>query len=172
MTSIEPATLSVVDLSRYVGTWYEIARKPIRHEDTHAQDVTATYTLQDDGSIEVHNRCLNETGEFEDAIGRATVVDTLTNAKLEVSFLPAALRWVPFTKGDYWILRLDAGYNMALVGTPDRKYLWLLARNAHPDPRDIVEWLEFARELGFDVGDIIRPVQSGAVHSEALPPAD
>ncbi|MDO5506444.1 MAG: lipocalin family protein [Pseudoxanthomonas suwonensis] len=163
MSRPPPPTVPFVDLQRYLGTWYEIVRKPIRHEDTAARDVTATYTLQDDGSIEVLNRSLDENGEYEDATGRATVVDTATNAKLEVSFLPAGLRWIPFTKGDYWVLRVDDGYNMALVGTPDYKYLWLLARDADPGHDTIVQWLDHASALGYETGDVIRPVQSGAV---------
>ncbi len=167
MTRPEPSTVPHVDLQRYLGTWYEIVRKPIRHEDTDARDVTATYTLQEDGSIEVHNRSLDGNGEYEDAIGRATVADAATNAKLEVSFLPAGLRWIPFTKGDYWILRLDEGYNMALVGTPDYKYLWLLARDANPAHDTIVQWRDYASALGYETGDVIRPVQSGAVPKPA-----
>ena len=89
------------------------------------------------------------------------------NAKLEVTFLPRGLRWIPFAKGDYWILRLDEGYRTALVGEPGRKYLWLLHREPRMDPATRGEWLEFARTLGYDLGDVIFPAQSGQVHREA-----
>ncbi|MGY0504027.1 lipocalin family protein [Luteimonas sp. e5] len=160
--SSEPATVEHVDLQRYLGTWYEIARKPIRHEDRDARDLTATYELKDNGKIRVLNRCLNEDGEYEDAEGEATALDA-SNARLSVSFMPKGLRWVPFTQGDYWVLGLDPGYNVALVGTPDRKYLWLLARDAQLDEASIQHWLGIAQSEGYDISDVIRPQQSGAV---------
>lgn len=160
-------TVEQVELSRYLGTWYEIARKPMWAEDDGARDITATYELKDDGRIRVLNRCLDEEGRIEEAEGEAVPLDG-TNAKLTVSFLPAGLRWLPFTRGDYWIMRLDPAYNIALVGTPDRKYLWLLARNAKLDEATVADWLRWAAEDGFDLSDVIRPRQSGAVH---IPPA-
>lgn len=163
MSRVEPPVVEFVDLERYLGTWYEIARKPIRHEDRGARDITASYSLDEDGGIKVVNRMVDEDGQVQEAVGSASVVEDSGNAKLEVSFLPAGLRWIPFSKGDYWVLRLDEGYNMALVGTPDYKYLWLLSRNAQPDSRQIVEWLEFAGALGYELGDVIRPAQSGTV---------
>ena len=108
-------TMPTVDLHRYLGTWYEIARKPMRHEDATARDITATYELDAAGAVRVVNSCINADGEVETAEGQAMPVDTST-AKLEVTFLPQGLRWIPFTKGDYWILRVDEGYNTALVG--------------------------------------------------------
>lgn len=168
MSSQLPELLTVehVDLQRYLGTWYEIARKPMWAEDDGARDITATYELKDNGNIRVLNRCLDENGEPEEAEGEAIAVDN-SNAKLTVSFLPKGLRWLPFTKGDYWIMRLDAAYNIALVGTPDRKYLWLLARDAQLDEFTVADWLRWAADEGFDLSDIIRPRQSGVVHVAA-----
>lgn len=162
--SNEPITVPSVDLNRYLGTWFEIARKPMRHEDEHSSDVTAHYSLNEDGSVRVLNSCLDDKNEVDYAEGKATAVDD-TNAKLEVTFLPAGLRWIPFTKGDYWILRLDADYQTALVGDPDRKYLWLLHRQHAMPEATINEWLQFAAAQGYDISDIIRPRQSGNVHT-------
>ena len=134
-------------------------------EDREARDVTATYELKDNGRVRVLNSCLNDEGEVEQSEGEALPLDT-TNAKLSVSFMPKALRWVPFTQGDYWIMRLEPGYNIALVGTPNRKYLWLLARDAQLDESTVRDWLHYAAEDGFDISDIIRPSQSGTVHRE------
>lgn len=159
----EVITVEYVELQRYLGTWYEIARKPMWAEDKDARDVTATYELKDNGRIRVLNRCLGDLGKIEESEGEAFPLDG-TNAKLSVSFMPKALRWVPFTQGDYWVMRLDAGYNIALVGTPNRKYLWLLARDAHLDESVVREWLDYAAQDGFDISDVIRPQQSGTVH--------
>jgi len=162
----ELQTASNVDLARYLGTWYEIARKPMRHEDAASRDVTATYESQDDGTVRVTNSCIDEDGKVQTAVGRAKAIDA-TNAKLEVSFLPQGLRWIPFAKGDYWILRLDEAYATALVGEPGRKYLWLLHRAPQLDAMVRDDWLEFARVRGYRLDDLIFPSQSGAVHREA-----
>ena len=162
----EVITVEHVELPRYLGTWYEIARKPMRFEDAGARDITATYSLDESGAVCVVNACLNAEGEVEVSTGLATPIDA-SNARLEVSFLPQGLRWIPFARGDYWILRLDEGYRTALVGEPGRKYLWLLHREPRMDPATRGEWLEFARTLGYDLGDVIFPAQSGQVHREA-----
>lgn len=159
----EVITVEHVDLQRYLGSWYEIARKPMWAEDRDARDVTATYELKDNGRVRVLNRCLGDLGEIEESEGEAVPLDS-SNAKLSVSFMPKGLRWVPFTQGDYWIMRLDAGYNTALVGTPNRKYLWLLSRDAHMDDATVREWLDYAAQDGFGISDIIRPSQTGTVH--------
>ena len=145
--STDVTAVDNLDLDRYLGLWYEIARKPLRYEDTEATDITAHYSLDDDG-------------QPTQALGRATVGDS--PSKLEVTFLPEALRWIPFTKADYWVLKIDADYRHALVGTPDRKYLWLLARAPQVvDPATEQEFLAEATRQGFDLADLIRPAQSG-----------
>ena len=159
-------TVPRVNLNRYLGTWYEIARKPMRHEDAAASDITASYSLFEDGSVRVLNTCLNEKGEVEASEGQAEPIDD-TNAKLEVTFLPKGLRWIPFTRGDYWVMRLDEGYTTALVGDPGRKYLWLLHRNPRLDDSIRAQWIAFAQAQGYDVSDMIHPRQSGAVHTVA-----
>lgn len=161
-----PTTVPHVDLQRYLGTWYEIARKPMRHEDKTARDITATYSLDDSGAVRVVNACINEEGKVEVAEGQAKPTDA-THGKLEVTFLPQGLRWIPFTKGDYWILRLDADYQTALVGDPDRKYLWLLHRQPKMDATVKAIWLEAARAQGYELDDLIHPQQSGQVHRES-----
>jgi apolipoprotein D and lipocalin family protein len=115
-------TVSHVDLSRYVGTWYEIASFPQSFQKG-CVATTATYTVREDGDIDVLNRCRKDSldGPEKSARGRARVVDRATNAKLEVSFFR------PFW-GDYWIVDLGAGYEYAVVGHPGRDYLWILGR--------------------------------------------
>jgi apolipoprotein D and lipocalin family protein len=116
-------TVSSVDLKKYAGTWYEIAAFPLLAE-SNCTGVTATYTLREDGEIDVLNRCRKFALDGpEDAVnGRARVVDRATNAKLQVSFFR------PFW-GDYWIIDLAPDYSYAVVGHPSRDYLWILARS-------------------------------------------
>ena len=154
----ELATVASVDIERYMGTWYEIARLPMRHEPEDATDVTATYSLKDDGKVEVRNR-MRRRGEIEEAIGEATALDE-SASRLEVSFLPEGLRWIPFTKGDYWIIGLEPDYSVALVGGPDRKYLWLLARRPRIEPDTRARYLALARAQGFDLSPLIETPQS------------
>lgn len=122
-----PAVAQVVDLGRYVGTWYEIARLPTPHERRCAQDVTATYRI-DGAGVRVINRCRRRNGSVAEVRGRARVADPVSRAKLRISFAPAWLRWLPWAWSDYWILDVSPDYGMALVGTPDLKSLWVLAR--------------------------------------------
>lgn len=116
------ATVAYVDLQRYVGSWYEIARLPHRFQRG-CYASRAVYTMRDDGLIGVYNECRQggADGPVKSVRGKARVVDRQTNAKLEVSFF-----W-PFW-GDYWIIDLDPGYQWAVVGHPNRSYLWVLSR--------------------------------------------
>lgn len=155
----ELTTVASIDLQRYLGTWYEIARLPIRHEPEDATDVTAHYSLDADGSVRVQNRCIHK-GKIEEAIGQATAVDS-SNSRLEVTFLPEGLRWIPFTKGDYWIIQIDSGYTSALVGSPDRKYLWLLSRQPQLDATTRQHYIEYAAQQGFDVDKLIHTPHTG-----------
>lgn len=160
MTDHSPLpTVASLDLQRYLGTWYEIDRLPMRHEPEDATDISAHYSLDDDGSVRVRNRCIHK-GELQEAIGRATPVDA-SNSRLEVSFLPEGLRWIPFTKGDYWVIALDPDYSAAMVGSPDRKYLWLLSRQPEMDATIRDHYIARARQLGFDVDQLIHTPHTG-----------
>lgn len=153
-------TVSNFDLTKYLGIWYEIARFPMKHQPEDSTDISAVYSLNESGSVRVQNRCLDGDGKLDESIGEATIVDA-ANAKLEVSFLPEGLRWVPFTKGDYWVLKLDASYQTALVGEPSMKYLWLLHRTPTIDEATKQEYLAYAQSLGYDLSDLIDTVHTG-----------
>ncbi len=159
MSQPDVIAVPALDLQRYLGTWYEIARLPMRHEPANATDVSAGYSLDEEGKVRVQNRCRVD-GKVEESIGQATPVDS-GNAKLEVTFLPEGLRWIPFTKGDYWVLKLDPDYQVALVGTPDRHYLWLLARQPQLDAASRLLFLEEARRQGFDLSKLIDTPHTG-----------
>jgi len=160
MTDTDVRSVDTLDLQRYLGLWFEIGRLPLRYEDDDATDVTAEYSLNDDGTVQVDNRCLNEDGEPTQALGQA-VPDEAHAGRLRVTFLPEGLRWIPFTKADYWVLKIDDAYRHALVGTPDHKYLWLLSREAHIDDGIREEYLAEARSQGYELESWIEASQSG-----------
>ena len=145
----ELEVVGAVDLSRYAGRWYEIARLPNRFEKKCADSVTATYTLRSDGKVDVVNRCRKANGEYTTAKGKAKVVDKKTNAKLKVTFF-----W-PFY-GDYWILDLGPNYEYAVVGAPDRDYLWILSRTPQFDERLYQRLLTEMATRGFATDRMIR----------------
>ncbi|ADV27930.1 Lipocalin family protein [Pseudoxanthomonas suwonensis 11-1] len=157
----KPVTVASVDLQRYLGTWYEIARLPMRHEPEDYTDITATYSLNPEGTVRVQNRARDKHGEPQESVGEAFVVEGSNNAKLEVTFLPDGLKWIPFTKGDYWILRLDPEYRTALVGSPDHKYLWLLSREPSLPAQVQQDLLDTARAQGYDLDDLILTPHTG-----------
>ena len=142
-----------VDLERYLGTWYEIASYPQRFQEG-CTATTATYTLRSDGEIDVLNKCRKDSldGPEDVAEGRARVVDTTTNAKLEVSFFG------PFW-GDYWIIDLGPDYEYAVVGHPSRDYLWILSRTPTLDDDTYDEILSRLAEMGYPLGRLQKTLQ-------------
>lgn len=155
----EVASVPQLDLARYLGRWFEIGRLPNKFEDAGASDITAEYSLRDDDTITVTNSCVTERGDREDAVGQAVPGDA--PGRLRVSFLPAALRWIPGTRANYWVLKIDDDYSLALVGTPDHKFLWLLSRTPGVTPEARAEYLAEAERQGFDLASWIDTVQSG-----------
>ena len=141
-----------VDLTRYIGRWYEIARLPNSFQKKCADTVTANYTMREDGKIEVINRCRKASGEYTTAKGKAKIVDKKTNAKLKVTFF-----W-PFY-GDYWILDLGPNYEYAVVGEPGRKYLWILSRSPRMDEALFQQLLQKMAAKGFNTEMMIRTPQ-------------
>ena len=148
-----------VDLTRYAGTWYEIARLPNRFQAKCAGEVVAAYELQSDGRIVVTNRCRTTTGDVTVATGIARRVDGRPASVLEVRFAPAFLSFLPAVWGDYQIIALGTDYDHAVVGTPDRKYLWVLSRTPRMDQTLIRRLLEDAKGQGFDVAKIVQTRQ-------------
>jgi len=137
-----PDVVPQVDLSLYLGTWYEIASFPQRFQRG-CEDTKAVYSLRADGTIEVLNSCFRN-GKTDVAKGKAWVADKTTNAKLKVSFF-----W-PF-RGDYWIIELGKDYDYAVVAGPSRNYLWILARSSTMD-KDLYDAIVGRlKERGFDI---------------------
>ncbi|MGE5359888.1 MAG: lipocalin family protein [Bacteroidales bacterium] len=151
-------TVASVDLDRYLGDWYEIARYDNRFQRKCTGDVKAGYARKDDGTIRVVNTCRTEQG-MTSAEGAARIVDETTRAKLKVRFAPSFLGFLPFVWGDYWIIGLDDNYRWAVVGTPDRGYLWILSRTPVLDQALFEQALEKVRANGFDPGKLLKTRQ-------------
>jgi|GEM_PF-158694 len=159
--STTPTAVDNVDLEKYAGTWYEIARLPMYFQRKCAGDVTANYTLNNaDNSVGVLNKCKGADGELISADGIARVADD-SGSKLKVTFLPSWLRWLPVGRADYWVLARDANYNTALVGTPDNKYLWLLARTPDISADTYAKYRQIATNQGYDLSEFKLTNQSG-----------
>ena len=149
-------TVASVDLARYAGTWYEIARLPMWFQ-RHCVDSKAIYTSRPDGRIGDHNECLTDSGGVDQAEGVATVIDPKTNARLTVVFDNFFARLFGSSRdGNYWILALDPEYRTALVGTPDRRFLWILSRAPQLEEVTYQRLVEQAKDLGFPIRDLIR----------------
>lgn len=151
----EPTTVKQVDIKRYMGQWHEIARLPMKFQDQCVSNITANYTLNPNNSVTVLNSCHTADGSISKAEGLAKATDA-SASKLSVTFLPKGLRWLPIGKASYWILRLDNNYQTALVGTPDRRYLWLLSRTPTLNPETYQSYLDTARSQGYDLSKLIR----------------
>lgn len=144
-------TVEKVELNKYLGTWYEIARYEHFFERD-CKNVTANYSMMDVETIKVINRCTKiQTNDKKEAIGRAYAIDE-SNSKLKVSFFR------PFY-GDYWVIMLDENYKYAVVGTPSREYLWILARTSKLDEKIKKDILKKLPSLGFDTSKLIWTIQ-------------
>jgi apolipoprotein D and lipocalin family protein len=140
------ASVAAVDLQRYAGRWFEIGSFPMYFQRQCLGDTTAEYALKPDGEVSVTNRCRTESG-FDEAQGTAWPAQAGNNARLKVSFF-----W-PF-RSDYWVIGLDPDYRWAVVGNPNRKYLWILSRT--PDlPQPLLDAaLKAATAQGYDLGQL------------------
>ncbi len=139
-----------VELEKYLGKWYEIAHLPAKFQEG-CNETTATYSLSEDGSISVLNQSI-KNGKMKQAKGKAKVVDKNSNAKLKVTFF-----W-PFY-GDYWIIKLGNNYDYSVVGTPNRKYLWILSRTPTMDDKLYSQLVEYANSKGFETNKLIKTLQ-------------
>ncbi|AYC34649.1 lipocalin [Pseudomonas cavernae] len=152
---VPPKTVDKVNLQRYQGAWYELARLPMFIQRDCAQ-AEAHYRLQDDGSLAVTNRCRNAEGEWLQADGRAEPQEKGETNKLWVRFDNWFSSLAPgLSKGEYWVLYLDKDYRTALVGNPDRDYLWLLSREPQVTPQVREKLLDEAHHRDYDTSKLI-----------------
>ncbi|RBQ32104.1 hypothetical protein CRU92_04860 [Arcobacter sp. FW59] len=144
-------TVNSVDLQRYIGSWYEIARYE-HYFQKDCKNVKANYTLRDDNKINVVNSCTKiTTNEYKEAKAIAYSIDD-TNSKLKVSFFR------PFY-ADYWILELDEDYKYAIIGTPSKEYLWIISREKYMNDEILNKLLQKITILGFDKSKLIYTIQ-------------
>ncbi len=150
--------LPSLNVPGYMGTWYQVAWFPNRFQKQCVSDTQAQYR-QVPGGVEVLNRCRLASGEWDSASGLARPNrgvgaqlngDLLQPAALEVSFLPAAFRWLPIW-GDYWLLRRPDDGRYAVVSEASRQYLWVLSRTPQLLPADETEIRSFLLQQGFDL---------------------
>ena len=152
---IDKTVVKELNIERYLGKWYEIARYDHRFERG-LVGVTASYSFRDDGKIKVVNTGFKETinGQKSEAIGKAKIPDPNVPSKLKVSFF-----W--FFYGDYFVLELDENYQWAVIGSSTDNYLWILSRTPQMDETVYYELLNKLTTRGYNIDKLIRIAQKG-----------
>jgi apolipoprotein D and lipocalin family protein len=143
--------IASLDVPRYQGTWYEIAKFPNWFQKKCIANTKATYTAKPDGNLRVLNSCKTAGGDTSEAEGLARQIGAKDSSKLEVRFAPAWLSFLPLVWGDYWVIDLDPQYQLAVVSDPRREYLWILSRTPQLDPKVYEDVLNRLQQQQFDI---------------------
>lgn len=149
-------TIASLDVPRYMGTWFEIAKYPNQFQTQCVADTQADYQLQAQGTVQVTNRCRQGDGRLKEAIGEARPGAQTTSPKLQVRFAPSWLSFLPFVWGNYWVIDLDDRYQLAAVSEPQREYLWVLSRTPDVNPAAYDALLLRLKAQGFDLARLER----------------
>jgi apolipoprotein D and lipocalin family protein len=144
-------TIATLDVPRYLGTWYEIAKFPNWFQKKCVGNTKAVYTAKSDGNLRVLNSCKTASGETSEAEGAARQIGAKDSPRLEVRFAPEWLSFLPLVWGDYWVIDLDPQYQVAAVSDPKREYLWVLSRTPQLDSKVYEDLLQRLRQQQFDV---------------------
>jgi len=144
-------TIASLDVPRYMGTWYEIAKYPNSFQKKCVRNTRADYQTQPDGTVQVLNRCVTADGQTSEALGAARQVGPANSPKLQVRFAPAWLSFLPMVWGDYWVIDLDPQYQLVAVSEPQREYLWVLSRTPQVDPAAYQALLARLARQGFEL---------------------
>jgi apolipoprotein D and lipocalin family protein len=144
-------TISALDVPRYLGTWYEIAKFPNWFQKKCVSNTKAVYTARPDGNLRVLNSCKTAGGETSEAEGLARQIGAKYSPRLEVRFAPEWLSFLPLVWGDYWVIDLDPQYQVAAVSDPRREYLWVLSRSPQIDPKVYADLLQRLKQQQFDI---------------------
>lgn len=147
-------TAGPVDLKRYSGKWYEVARVKNAFQRNH-ESAVAEYEPLSETTVQVRNTATSRTGKTRSIVGKGEVVPGSDGAKLRVKFGGLAALAPVSREGNYWIIDLDPKYRSALVGTPNRKFLWILARSPRPDAATLNSYMAKAERLGFPMDKMI-----------------
>ena len=154
------APIPSLNVPRYMGTWYEIAKYPNFFQRKCISNTVAQYSTQPDGTVRVFNSCTQEDGKTIDATGQARQIGDATSPKLEVRFAPAWMSFLPFVWGNYWVIDIDTDYQLVAVSEPKREYLWVLSRTPTVDAKAYDELLARLRSKSIDTSKIERSRQS------------
>jgi apolipoprotein D and lipocalin family protein len=160
-------TVASIDIERYQGVWHQVALYPNRFQKSCASNTRATYTSQPDGSVQVINQCRGADGKEVQASGLARPAKTaalsqsaagtqLTPPQLQVRFAPAWLSWLPMVWGNYWVIQIAPDYRYAVVGEPNREFLWVLARETQLSSSDWASIEAKLKEQGYDPARLVR----------------
>ena len=152
-------TITSLDVPRYLGTWYEIAKFPNWFQKKCVGNTKAEYSLRPDGNLKVLNSCKTANGEVSDAEGTARQIGAKDSPRLEVRFAPAWLSFLPMVWGDYWVIDLDPQYQVPAVSDPKREYLWVLSRTPQLDSRIYDDLLLRLKQQQFDVRKLELTIQ-------------
>ena len=144
-------TVGALDVPRYMGTWYEIAKFPNWFQKKCVSNTRAQYSMRSYGSLQVVNRCKLASGDMDEAIGAARQIGNASSPKLQVRFAPQWLSIIPAVWGDYWVIDLDDNYQWVAVSEPGRAYLWILSRTPRMDPQTYASLIVRLTGLGLDV---------------------
>ena len=153
-TKPDVQTIATLDTTRYMGTWYEIAKFPNRFQKQCVSNTSAVYTLRADNTIEVVNRCLTPTGDVSQATGQARPTGGPNTPKLQVRFAPAWLSFLPWVWGNYWVIDLDTDYQLVAVSEPTRDYLWILSRQKTVPDTALKALIQRLQKQGFDTNKL------------------
>ena len=151
MAQSQVKSIPEFDVSRYMGTWYEIAKLPNWFQRKCVQGTQARYKVLGPTQIEVNNKCTTASGEEIQAIGLARPNGSGRPAQLEVRFAPEWTAWLPMVWGAYWVLDLDADYQLAAVGDPSKSYLWILSRTPQVSADRYDAVLQRLNVMGFEI---------------------
>lgn len=160
-------TVDNVDLTRYVGQWYEIASIPQWFQKECVGGVQAEYSTLQNGRIKVVNSCLLEDGTRKVTQGEAKVTDKSTNAKLRVTFAKLFNKYIYTFGGDYWVIDLESNYRYAVVGHPTKKFGWILARSPSLSDQELLTISENLQSQGYDTCQLLTTVQEGGIQVKA-----
>jgi apolipoprotein D and lipocalin family protein len=152
-----------IDINRYAGRWYEIAKYPNRFQKQCVANTTANYTVKKNGRIEVLNECVKKDGTTVKALGEAKIGDKSNNAKLKVRFAPGFMSFLPFVWANYWVIDIAPDYSYSVIGEPGRDYFWILSRSPEMNTATYQTILRRAETMGFDPNRVEKTPQNAEI---------